>query len=541
MKNLAKDERGLTLIELVVVMVISVILMGIAGSIILSSTGFFTKVTISDQDKLATDKIVELVDGEIMYATNVIVSNKEPNELDIKGENWHYFKFEKGRLYIGTVFYDSNQKIYRNSEAAEALSDSYYNNRNLVVKAKGYSNSYRLDLTYFFNNADDEEEYKTKSTIAFPNLKLQYDSATTKKGWFDSVDYDSIDINFFYIYYNKTEVAVNTDDTSKYSGTVADHLDACKVESNDDKTACKDWGEYSSIPNKAKIKKGDFVKVTEGDIVSWFRYTGEGGYSGSGPISSDGYWQLIYISNQKSGEEGQWSSVASYYQGDVVRYPKGFKEDKNNEKGLIYYSSKENKGGTSDNYPNIDSSFRKWAPVYIDVYREAKNHCNMNLVLEQSSTYSLINHTYILNTPYAKLYPNAQLAEKESQVNVLENGASFIIKSAYDIDKLTPEYILKEGDDYYIYMKKGTINVSSSNAPSKDKSNSWQKLQVLWDDKSSYKAGDVVFYSNGNVSEFFVAVKDVMNGDTPKRWETSPWIRVYWDAIDGKWIPNVNN
>lgn len=542
MQKLKSNETGFTLIELVVVMVISVILMGIAGSIFLSATGFFTNVTLSDQDKLATDKIAEFVNGEIMYATDIVVSKEEPEKLSLTGTNWHYFKFEKGRVFFGDTRYDKTSKSYSNTEPVKILNDSYYANRNLVVEATGYENTYRLDLVYIFNNQKGEEEYRTKSTIAFPNLMLQYNATSSKKGWFNSVDYDSAMDAYFYIYYNR-EGAVMPEDDGGYKGTVADYLNSCKAEPgaviDPASNLYKDWGEFDKIDktNQIPFKRGDFVKVTDNKgIVHWYRYVGANAYDGTKPgDGKSAYWTHIYSTNQKDGEEGVYDPFAVYYQGDVVRYADGVLEP--TTQGLIYYSKIVDVGGNNLPIPNNRTDFRIWAPVYIDKYRDASKLCNIENVIAGNADYNFVNHTYVLGTPYAKLFPDAILELHKDEIYVFDPNKYVTIPSAYGMDKLTPKYIVQEGNAYYINMSGGELNIIGDTSPAKDTSFNWQKLQVKWDSKSFYDEGDIVLYGDN----FYQAKDKIMDGTSPNKNEFSTWNHVYWNTESKKWIVDNNN
>lgn len=542
MCNIKRNEQGFTLIELVVVMVISVILMAIAGSIFLSATGFFTNVTLSDQDKLGTDKIAEFVDGEIMYATDIVVSKEEPDKLALTGDHWHYFKFEKERIFFGDTLYKDTTKSYYNSDPVKILNDSYYANRNLVVEATGYEDTYRLDLVYIFNNQKGEEEYRTKSTIAFPNLKLQYPTSS-KKGWFNSVDYDSANDSYFYIYYTREGAVIPEEEDGGYKGTVADYLDACKAEPDAEikptDNKYKDWGEYDEIDKTYKIpfQRGDFVKVTDvKGIVHWYRYVGANDYDGTKPgDGKSAYWTRIYSTDQKAGEEGEYDPYAIYYQGDVVRYANGVKDPIT--QGLIYYSKIVDTGGKDIPIPNAQTDFRVWAPVYIDKYRDPSKFCNINNVIAGNSQYNYVNHTYVIGTPYAKLFPDAIIEQHEDDIYVFDKNKSAVIPSAFGVEKLTAKYIVKVGNEYYINMSGGDLVIHDAKSPATDTEFNWQKLQVKWDSKSFYDEGDIILYEDN----FYRAKDKIDKGTAPKKHDASKWDHVYWNAKDKEWKVDNNN
>ena len=65
-----KNNNGMTLIEVTVVLLISTVLLTIVGSILVTSLNFFRDQKLSDQNKQKLDGIAEYVDNEINYVTD---------------------------------------------------------------------------------------------------------------------------------------------------------------------------------------------------------------------------------------------------------------------------------------------------------------------------------------------------------------------------------------------------------------------------------------------------------------------------------------
>ena len=59
-----KNNNGMTLIEVTVVLLISTVLLTIVGSILVTSLNFFRDQKLSDQNKQKFDGIAEYVDNE---------------------------------------------------------------------------------------------------------------------------------------------------------------------------------------------------------------------------------------------------------------------------------------------------------------------------------------------------------------------------------------------------------------------------------------------------------------------------------------------
>lgn len=518
-----KNEKGFTLIELVVVLVISVILMGVAGSVFLSSTGFFSKITISDQDKLATDKVAEFVVDEVKYSTDLVVSNEKLTKENLKLhgisdiENWHYFYIDK-----------ANGRLYHDSVDTPALNESYYTNRKLVVTARKYE-FYRLDLKFTFIGNSNEEEYNTMSTIVLPNMELKYesDSDAISKTPFDGNEVNSANpgegSNGLFIYYKKegTVKDSNIIDKASGGGTIAEQLKTChKINDKDD--------EY--IPGKEYIK-GAFVWAMKDGKKTWYRCTPRWGNTDSTDprVSNNGSWKLVYIENSEPSE-GTFYNKSNYYQGDVVRYfEKGIETD------FIYYYKFEMYNSASDDFPNSRSDLKRWAPVYINVYQSQENLCDMDSVSTgKGEINDYVNHSFVYNSPYAKLYNEDErlnLNPFKSDVAFYEYKDSYsvtntkIIPSSLNAKTLTNEMVIKYKDDLYINVSPNAINPAETK-PGQKKNNEyvWQKLQVSWDAKSSYVNGDVVFYDN---NLYMCTFKSITDGSFPT---AKGWQVVYWDT-----------
>lgn len=81
-----KNNNGMTLIEVTVVLLISTVLLTIVGSILVTSLNFFRDQKLSDQNKQKLDGIAEYVDNEINYVTDLAIDNEAPYEREGCGD-----------------------------------------------------------------------------------------------------------------------------------------------------------------------------------------------------------------------------------------------------------------------------------------------------------------------------------------------------------------------------------------------------------------------------------------------------------------------
>lgn len=268
--NNCKNEKGMTLIEITVVLLISTILLTIVGSILVTSLNFFRDQKISDQNKQKLDGIAEYVDNEIKYASDLAVNDSEPDDR----EGWHYISVIDG-------------KLYRDGE--QVFDDRYYDNYTVVIRVKG-NDGYRLDVKYDFDKKG-KSVYDTAKSYSFDNLKLKMESGG--EDYLVSVA-NLTDVNDIYrIYYIKGINVVDMgdvdipdsepDDDDEISNiTVADQVHCINTYNN--------RGVFDGV--QRNYIKGDFVFY-------------------------DGYWwQLIYNSGNYSSApntDNKWKKISKEY------------------------------------------------------------------------------------------------------------------------------------------------------------------------------------------------------------------------------------
>uniref|UniRef100_UPI00295E706B GNAT family N-acetyltransferase n=1 Tax=Faecalibacillus intestinalis TaxID=1982626 RepID=UPI00295E706B len=95
------NNKGMTLVEIVVVLLIASIIMTITGGILVNSLGYFDTTTKKSLDKQTLDGVLDFISNEITYATDVRVSNTKPDDRD-----WHYLYVLKNDIKNnGYVYY----------------------------------------------------------------------------------------------------------------------------------------------------------------------------------------------------------------------------------------------------------------------------------------------------------------------------------------------------------------------------------------------------------------------------------------------------
>ena len=255
------NNKGMTLVEIVVVLLIASIIMTITGGILVNSLGYFDTTTKKSLDKQTLNGVLDFISNEITYATDVRVSNTKPDDRD-----WHY-------LYV--LKNDKNKgRLYRDGKAV--FDDDYYiNNRDLQMDVRGFTtNGYRLDLTLKYLNGT-EEVYSTKNTYELVNFNINTTDKTTLFSNISSTTQLSENTKLYYI----------KDDSSKGN-------------SENDKTDSEITVAKQVECINTKNNRGDYVEgrhYSKGDIVffekeqCYYQCLQDMYSMGVGSDSSDGY------------------------------------------------------------------------------------------------------------------------------------------------------------------------------------------------------------------------------------------------------------
>lgn len=484
-ETMRKDQRGMTLIELVVVMLIAVILMGIAGSLLMVSTQYYRDIVVSDTDKQSLDAISDLMRSDLLYASEIEIQEDPKTEA-----GWEYY-------YISE---QSNGRLYRNETTEHLYSSSFYNNRHLLVKTRAYED-YRMDLTLAYIDDQGETVYQTSQTMVLPNIKIKADQGADVLHPTEMTN----ETTGYYIYYRMGESIIE----EQYGGTIADQL-LCKEQDEHS----RDMGNYDELANKNELKQGDFVYILNAfGEKEWYRFLLASGVSHARPGSSDGYWKRITSDEVQSG--------SNYFRGDIIYYTnqKGYKQ------AFVYtfdqplYSS----GGNKDISTNTSGYY---SPVYPNTYKQP--FCDIT-----STSGEGINYTYIIGSPYAKLYEAGIILE---QANVTKNTEAITIPSSKQGIASELNVVMDENKELW-------INISDTPQPANTAGSvqagnlNWQKLQVYWDKKSAYQTGDIVMVGN----DTFIALKDVTKVSDqvePSKEKNNPktWMWVRYDPQEQTWV-----
>ena len=277
-----KNNKGMTLVEIVVVLLIASIAMTITGGILVNSLGYFNQSTQNSLDKQTLDGVLEYISGEIKYATDVKISSSKPDD----GKDWHCF-------YVNNYSdMDSQQVLYRDDK--QVFSKDFYLRRNLKIDVRGfYIGKHRLDMKLVFNNKKNEEVYSTSNTFELVNLNMDADKEDNEDIFSNISSFTAINLDnkLWYIKDEDTNNSGSDDNKDDSEITVAKQIEC-----------------INTANNRGTFINGNYYRV--GDFVFY----------------DNSWWQLLFDANYYTSVGGsKWKKIdkryspkSAYTVGDII-------------------------------------------------------------------------------------------------------------------------------------------------------------------------------------------------------------------------------
>lgn len=442
-----KKNKGFTLIEIIVSLMIASIGMLIATTLILNSMGYFNKTAVSDNDKQVLDSIRDYVHNELIYASNVKIQTEYPKKEDgTLDSEWHYLFVKDHQLYR-----DSNCEADFTKAVPVYGSDFYTNGRKLFVEARGFNN-YRIDFKFYLTDRNGTEtdfdssyEYKTSTTVEMLNMK-EYVSNKGGQGLFAQAKLESLSDETdkkLKVFYKKGDLPMSEQGqypSDTYIGFVSDQI-ACKDETNTYN------GDGALILNQ-KYTAGTFVYVMEGDKKVWYRCLSDIWVSNIGEVIADAAYRWKRI-------DAYYNVNSGYLKGDRVIYEIDGVER--------YFQCKQdtvNKGVTI--YPT-DTIY--WEEIQKPT--EPNKLCDVPGYVKYSGI----------------------VATKPEDRNIDRNEIPIFPENK----GFGQEYFTKYNGAIWLKLEQGAGNVKPGETNNQG-DYIWQKIQLVWDETSGYNASDIISY-----------------------------------------------
>ncbi len=465
------NNKGMTLVEIIIVLVIASLTMVITGGILVNSLGYFDTSTKTSLDKQATDGIMDYISDEIQYATDVRISDGVPDD-----RSWHVIHVENGKLY---------------RDSKEVFNDDYYvNNRKLVVEVRGFKiNGYRLDMKVYFKKNNNSDAYKTSKTFELINFNMNESIANSSINYFENILTKTQLNQTNKLYYLKDDsISDDNDDTDssddyKNTGTVGDQIQMMKYWN-----MTYDLGTDRAYPDKSNqkyIRKYEFVYK---DGYWWQLVDGDNNF-----VLDD----EIGISYKFKKIDSKFSYDSAYEKGDIVIY--------NNEYYICTNNIINNVGPSSSNknYYPCDGS---WIGGFWRKAKESDYKNNDGTFKDGTSHLDITRgdylQTYFSKTIVKKLDDIDLSKVKELDVNNCESIS--VVKDRQhptqsEVYKITSKD--KAGHTYQKYYIKLFNNGVKPNNDLNEKFD-WQLISAELAENSAYAYNDVVFYDHYGQRQF---------------------------------------
>lgn len=509
MNSTRKNTKGMTLIEIIVVLLLSTVLMVIAGGLLLNSTGYFNKTAQSNYEKQAVDAISSYVRNQLVYATEVQISTTKPDD----SKDWHWLSI------------DSKNQLTRDDE--EIYNNGFYRERNLKITTKQYDDLYRLDLAFSFTDNDDKQLYRTSSTLELVNLKAKYKDKNNAKNKgilgtsvtisdASNIEGETSGYKIYFKVNGALEIKDDPDipspdidyDDPAYEGTVYDELKCRNPEENEGNNKGI-WQENESY------QEGDFV-----DYLGVTYRAVKDIENGNNPKDNNGNgWKPI--------NPPYWVEGASYKEDDVILY---------NGK---YYQA-EDDINNSNKHPSLDGN--NWKEL---------NDSELNEIIEEHKSENFCkidgneNEDCDADRPYKTV--GDELCERSSTITAPDKGTSGNREDGWTNNKGDFEENLKNfspNHEQRFYRKGDFVTLNGetwrllgdyADITQEPPSAWWKIIQEEWDARSYYENGDVVKYNEAYYINIYNTVTFPNNApDGAAAWNF--WKKVKKDPNGTGWI-----
>lgn len=512
---LKKNNKGMTLVEIVIVLLIASIAMTITGAILVNSLGYFDDNTKKSLDKQIADGALEYINDEVKYATDVTVTSKKDTKPDSR-DDWHCLYIANHQPEEGEENAAQNQNtqvLYRDGN--EVFSIDYYSKRNLDIQIKGFtSGEHRLDAKIILNDRNNKQVYKTTNTYELINLNMNADNENTTN-FFRNISTDYLALS----YDGNDENADNKvlwyiKDTSYSSSNDSGNTDPVNP---------------TPTPSVGGNTVGDQIDcINSKNIGGIYQGVGNHSYPTGLFYYYEGYWWQSYKAEFYGYAPGygslrQWKKIDSYYdfhsfyeKGDIVL----------NQKGVKYI--------WKDDFPNNDRAFTDASGNPIDLGEDTGDPWWNNKQKEYIKIYEDGDEKIYGKhdcSKYWSSYTDKTVASKLDDVDLdkiqqykstgqYTNGVS-IVKVPYSgVQGNTANH--KFGYQYYLKVFTG-----DGSAPGTSAASGWEILDRSFHDNSSYANGSIVYYGGTGVN--YIRSITEINGETNPAQNVYQVPNVYWE------------
>lgn len=569
---LERNEKGFTLIEIIVSTAIGVVVLGLVLSIILTSFDTFGTFSTKKLKKEALDSIIDYVRDEVQNSTDVVISKTPPKLSTSNSGNWKWLAVANGRLYYGSYTYDQ-EKSKGTGTGRMYTNDSYYNtkdsydrdasNTTLTMsyakktsdstsESKTSTDKVRI-VTFYYMLSNNSEQYKKNDAIEFSNVHEVDGSSSLNSGDIrtlpDVEKKDAVSLANNYsnevtsftnsnssimrVYYQKdTGNTSSSGDNNKPSEnvnlthTIADKINEINANNNrgyyvgraDNFQDSNNENFYDNpesknsynIPLANTYRPGDFVYY-KGNW--WLLMSSEGNGENKDPLNGANMWQCL---------DGQYHNGNYYNYGDIVKA------------GNVYYKfiakNEHSWNAPSGNYTDDESNANGKQWLYLGTDKPTTDGYDKTFSnLADGKGANAITQGTPASSPALDAsrasIPNvtASTTKYDTSTVPIYNPNNFKT-SDYAVGSLIQVEVKNSGDNngnnpYYRLYKKIFEPADYINKKDKVPGNSfqsgWKLLENEYMPSSSYTSGDTLRLGTSNLDNLDTT-KDYIRVKTPK-------------------------
>lgn len=175
-----KNRKGMTLVEVIVAITISIIVIGMTGGMLLSGTGLFNNAANKAEDERIASTILNFVVSELRYATDIdsdSISSNPPSPLSGRGLIYT-MDISGKRAATGMIGY---KRPFDTEGARNVYGESFYNGRKVGIRMQPVDINQPKVIIIFVDvyDKDGKRVYVDSATVEVPNIP--YDKPPDKK------------------------------------------------------------------------------------------------------------------------------------------------------------------------------------------------------------------------------------------------------------------------------------------------------------------------------------------------------------------------
>ena len=145
-----KNTKGMTLVEVIVILMISSILLSIVGTLLYHSMSYFQTTANQSLEKQVIDGITSYMRNELLYASDVVVAKEKPDNTE-----WYELSLDvQGQLR------KDEETIY---------SESFYMNKTVDLSIQ-FLNSNKITISFALLNDQHTSIYSRTTTLELLNV-----------------------------------------------------------------------------------------------------------------------------------------------------------------------------------------------------------------------------------------------------------------------------------------------------------------------------------------------------------------------------------